>query len=80
MATKKPSEMSLEELQKTEKTLKMASATLIGMVLGMAVMGIYLTINKGFNFFSVFFLFFTPMIFVNRMNLKNLQKEIASRV
>ena len=73
------SAMSLDELNKRAKTTKVANAMLaiiIGLQFGI---GIFLTVRKGFNVFTVIPMAFLPMLIVNYNQLKKIKDEIAKR-
>jgi len=75
----KLSKMSLEELQKQEKSLKIATPILAVLLSVMFVSGIFLTSRQGFSAFSVLPVAFLPLLIVNATNLKKVKAEIASR-
>jgi hypothetical protein len=79
MAEKKLSELSLDELKAKEKSFKQLLAL---MGLAIAIMlgcGIYLTIIKGFNTFTVLPLAFLGILLPIVSKLKNVRAEIKSR-
>ena len=71
--------LSLEELAKKEKTLKVALGTLVGLVAVLTVVCIYITYQKGFQFFTVFPLVFLSLILGNYSVLKKIRAEIKTR-
>ena len=78
--SRKSSELSLENLKKYEKLLKITFYSMIGIVFIIMIIGVYDYINKGvFRFNQIMFLFFTPLIFVNYLQFKRVNNEIKSR-
>jgi hypothetical protein len=67
---------NIEELKKKQKTLKSATAVLIGFVIVMSFVSVFLTIKKGIGFFTFLPLFFLSIILINYSNIKKLTKEI----
>ncbi len=79
MKPKPLAEMSNEELQKNEKTMKTATIVL-GVCVGfMFLSGIYLTLKKGFSVSSVLPFAFLPLFIMNMQNWKKAKEEIAKR-
>lgn len=72
--------LSLEELKKKEKTLKVALGTLIGLVAVLTIICIYITYQKGFQFFTVFPLVFLSLILGNYSVLKKIRAEMKTRI
>lgn len=79
MAKKELSELSVEELQKQHKTLKIATSTLGVLIFIMAGVCTYLTILQGFSVFTVLPIIFLSMILNNIVQMKKIKSEIASR-
>lgn len=81
MATKKPHEMSNEELLKQEKTLKTSVYMLLFSSIILVLIGIFLLFYKkqGFNALLVIPISFVAIIIVNTNALKEVRKEIESR-
>jgi Na+-transporting methylmalonyl-CoA/oxaloacetate decarboxylase beta subunit len=73
------SELSLEELQKKIKTIKIANAFLIASIVIQFCAGFYLTIKKGFSPFLVLPVAFLPLVILNVTNYKKIKEEIAKR-
>lgn len=79
MASKPISEMTTAELQKTEKSLKLAT-TILGVVLIiMIASSIYLFIKKGFSATTVMPFVFLPLFTMNMINMKKIKAELLSR-
>lgn len=79
MKPKPLAEMSNEELQKNEKTMKTATI-ILGICLGlMFLSGIYITIRKGFTVSSVLPFAFLPLFINNLQNWKKTKAEIAKK-
>ena len=72
--------LSLEELRKKEKTLKVALGTLIGLVAVLTIICIYITYQKVFQFFTVFPLVFLSLILGNYSVLKKIRAEMKTRI
>jgi hypothetical protein len=79
MLAKKPSEMSLEELKKAEKSLNIAVWLLIICVVMMAIASVIRLVNKEYGFKTFLPVFFAPLVVINRKNLKSIRDEIAQR-
>lgn len=83
MENKKLNQLSLEELRKQEKLLKVATGTLIGMAIVLAGAIIFLIIRKGFSTIpialTVVVSSLLTLCFTNKKNLDNIKTEIASR-
>lgn len=79
MAQKQLSEMSLEELKAKEKMLKNATTVLAVCIAMLFVVGIFLTIVKGFNTFTVIPFAFLAIIAPSISGLKSIRAEIKSR-
>ena len=79
MKPKPLAEMTNEELQKNEKTMKTATIVL-GVCVGlMFLSGIYLTLRKGFSVSSVLPFAFLPLFIMNMQNWKKVKAEITKR-
>lgn len=80
MASKKPDEMSNEELLKNEKILKLVITMGIVAALLMLATGIGLSmVQKKFSALAAIPISMGVIVMVNITNLKTLQKEKASR-
>jgi hypothetical protein len=79
MAQKKFTEMSLEELTEKEKTYKNTITALSSIVTMLFIIGIVLTIRKGFNSFTVLPVAFLGIVVASRNSLKSVRAEIKSR-
>lgn len=73
------STLTIEQLEKRAKTTKLATGLLLGIIILQFAIGTYLTIDKGFNVFTVIPLAFLPMVIVNYANLKKIKEEITKR-
>ncbi|OIN57913.1 hypothetical protein [Arsenicibacter rosenii] len=73
------SKLSLDELKAREKTLRFTSGLFIGCLIMMALAGAFLTVQQGFNTFTVLPVAFLPLMLVNVYNLKKVRTEIAGR-
>lgn len=79
MQTKKLAELTVQELmleEKKRKAIYIAFAALIGIMAGASIFGFIL---KGFTFFTVMPLLFTPLFLMNLKNYQDVKKEIKSR-
>ena len=73
------STLSTEQLEKRAKTTKLATGFLLGVLLVQFGVGIYLTIEQGFNAFVIIPVAFLPLIILNYNHLKKIKEEIARR-
>lgn len=73
------SELTNEELNKRAKTAKVVTGMLSGIVLIQFAAGIYLTVQKGFNVFTIIPVAFLPLLAVNYYNVKKINDEVARR-
>jgi tellurite resistance protein TehA-like permease len=79
MKQKSMSEMTTEELQKNEKTIRVALIVIGICIVIMIISSIYLYSKKGFSVSTIMPAFFLPILGVNIMNWKKIKAEIASR-
>jgi Flp pilus assembly protein TadB len=79
MNKKNPSEMSNEELLKTEKTLKPITYLLAICILFLFVLNLYLSFTKGFSASHVIPIALLPIVILNFKALKEVKKEIVMR-
>ena len=75
----KLSQLTSLELSKVERTRKSLFYVLTFLVSIMVLVAIFTTIRKGFTFFTLFPLFFAPMIVNNWLQLKAVKEEVQSR-
>lgn len=75
MNSKKPSEMSNEELLKTEKTLKPITYLLATCIAFLFIINIYLTFSNGFSASQIIPIALLPIVIINFKNLKEIKKE-----
>ncbi|MCM0668834.1 hypothetical protein [Flavobacterium tyrosinilyticum] len=78
MKAKKPSEMTVEELLKTQKTIKTTIKVLILIAILLLLIIVFIFLEKGFLTLMIFPLSMAFLI-VNSNFLKEIQEEIASR-
>jgi hypothetical protein len=79
MKGRKFSEMSTEELLKSEKVIKMLTGMLLGSVTVLLGLGIFLTIRNGFNVLIVVPLALLPVVVLNANSLREIKKEKQAR-
>ncbi len=79
MATRKLSEMSNEALLKGEKSLKVITYVLAGMLLVIFALNMILSIKKGFSAINVVPIALLPIVIVNLGTLKKMKEELKSR-
>lgn len=77
--TKKLSELDIEQLHKNEKKIKTILYLQITAIVILTILGVYITISKGFGVFTVFPVFFIPTIFPIWYLLSETKKEIKLR-
>ena len=75
----KLSQMTTLELAKVERTRKSLFYVLTFLVSIMVLVAIFTTIKNGFTFFTLFPLFFTPMVVNNWLQLKAVKEEVKAR-
>lgn len=73
------SQYSTEQLLKREKTAKIATGALFGVILVQLAAGIYLTVQKGFGVFTILPVCFLPILIINYSSIKKIRDEINSR-
>ena len=79
MKSKTITEMTMEELQKYEKTMKTATI-ILGICVGiMFIISILLLVKRGFSVQTVLPFAFLPLFIMNMTNWKKVKAEIASR-
>lgn len=79
MSNKKYTEMSDEELLKSQKSIKTITALLAGMLLFLFAINIFLAFKKGFSALSVVPIALLPIVIININTLKEIKKELNSR-
>lgn len=79
MASKKPDEMSNEDLLKNEKMLKAITYMLTGALIALFVVGIIMIAKKGLNALLIIPITLIPVVLINFNSLKEIQKEIKTR-
>lgn len=79
MASKKPDEMSNEDLLKNEKMLKTITYMLTGALIALFVVGIIMIAKKGLNALLIIPITLIPVVLINFNSLKEIQKEIKTR-
>ncbi len=79
MKETKFSEMSTEELLKSQKTSKIATYTFAVLLLLLVVVNIFLVFKKGFSASQVVPIALLPILFLNFKTLNDIKKELQSR-
>ncbi|CAM3733456.1 hypothetical protein [Flavobacterium chungbukense] len=79
MKTKKPSEMTLEELLKREKMIQVAIYSLIALNIILIIAVIFLFTKQGFSALIVIPFSMVSFIIIFSNSLKEIRKEITSR-
>lgn len=79
MSTKRYAEMSNEELLKSQKSIKVVTGLLAGMLLFLFAINIFLAFKKGFSALNVVPVALLPIVFINMNTLKEIKKELNSR-
>jgi hypothetical protein len=67
--------MSIEELNKEQKSTKFITAVLIGAFIG----SIFLAFQNGFNMLTMIPVFFLPLVIINFNRLKKIKEELRLR-
>ena len=75
----KLSQMTALELSKVERTRKLLFYVLTILASIMVLVAIVTTIKNGFTFFTLFPLFFAPMVINNWLQLKAVKDEVKAR-
>jgi formate/nitrite transporter FocA (FNT family) len=79
MKKKNYSGMTLDELQKTKKTLVFATGVLAGMLIALLVITL-LTLKEGMTPLLVIPLALSPIFFMNYNFVKTINKELKTRI
>ena len=79
MSTKKFTEMSNEELLKSQKTIKTVTSIFAGMLMFLIAINIFLAFKKGFSALNVVPVALLPIFIININTLKEIKKELNSR-
>jgi hypothetical protein len=79
MENKKLQELSTEDLQKQEKSLKMLTALLTTALLIVFITALYTTIQKGFTTLLIIPIALLPIAILNYNNLTAIKKELNER-
>ncbi|MFN8357192.1 MAG: redox-active disulfide protein 2 [Spirosomataceae bacterium] len=79
MKTKNFSEMSVQELQKQEKTQKFLLGLLIGIVIALLCINVFLAFKEKPSSSLVFPLTLLPIVILNWNTLKQIKTELKSR-
>ncbi|RKR09438.1 hypothetical protein C8C83_1071 [Flavobacterium sp. 90] len=79
MKTKRFSEMTTEELLKSEKTSKITTYTFAGILFLLFLVNIFLFSKKGFTASLVIPFALLPILFLNFKTLNDIKKELKSR-
>ncbi len=72
-------QMTSEELKKYEKTLSIAVKVIGVSVILMISAGIFITLKRGFNVFTISPIVFLALLIVNYTNLKKVKAEVIAR-
>ncbi len=76
---KQLSEMSVEELNQQQKSLRFITGVMIGLVIGMGAVSAFSTFQKGFSVFTMLPVFFLPLAIINFKKLKEIKEELRLR-
>lgn len=80
MKSKNLTELSVEELLKQQKSIKVVTGMLAGMLILLLVIGIFLTFQKiSFIAFVVIPIALLPIVFLNLATLKKIKQELNLR-
>lgn len=79
MKSKKPAEMTNEELLKNKKTFSVVTYMLAGMLLVLFCLSIYISFTKGFSALTVVPIALMPILIINLNTIKEISKEIKAR-
>ncbi len=79
MASKPISEMTTEELLKTDKSLRLAIIIMGVFLVLMTASSIYIFTKKGFSATSVLPIVFLPLFTMNMANRKKVKSELIKR-
>ena len=80
MKQKSFEDMSTQELEKSKKILSVILGFLLGASLTLLVLGIYITINKGFSPVLILPIAMLPIWIMNFNNLNKIKEELKKRV
>ena len=76
---KQLSEMSVEELNQQQKSIKFVTGVMIGALIAMGAIGVFLTFQKGFSVFTILPVCFLPLAIINFKKLKEIREELRLR-
>ena len=80
MKSKNLKEWSVEELLKQQKTIKLVTGMLIGMLSALFILGVFLSLQKtSFVSFIVIPFALLPIVFLNLTTLKKVKEELYAR-
>ena len=79
MANKKINEMSTEKLLEQQKTLKLATGFLIGLLIVSFIFGVFTLIQKGLYTSLITSLALSPIVVVSLNSLKEIKNELTTR-
>lgn len=77
---KQLSEMSVEELNQQQKSMKFVTGIMIGLFIGMGAVSIFLTFQKGFTVFTMLPVFFLPLALALALAVSNKSKKIRAEL
>lgn len=79
MQNKKFEEKTDAELIKLEKSSRIVTYMLAGMILVLIVLNIFLAFKKGFSAISVVPIALLPIVFINFSSIKKMREELKAR-
>lgn len=79
MKGNKLQEMSSEALLKQKKSIEVLTGMLAGMLLVLLIIGVYLSVNKGFTPLVIIPFTLLPIVLLNLNNLREIKKVLNSR-
>lgn len=71
--------LTLDELKKREKMLKMSISLMLASVIVLTIAGAFLFYKHGFSGFTVLPIIFFSIVIINNVNLKKVSAEIERR-
>ena len=74
---KQLSEMSVEELNQQQRSMKFVTGIMIGLFIGMGAVSIFLTFQKGFTVFTMLPVFFLALALAISNKLKKYKQNYA---
>ena len=77
MKNQKPNEMSTEKLLEQQKTIKVVTGTLAGMLIILLILGIFLAVEQKLYAFIPIPIALLPIVFVNINNLRSEERRVG---